>query len=111
MLARLKRDAPELAERVVRGEITAHEAAVQAGFRQHMVQHPATLEGYLASIQKYLSERERAALKERLYFGYSAVMQSSYMITRAGCAPGPLKKGFIRAQWTREARKDFGLPI
>jgi len=33
-LRRLKRDEPELAERVINGELSAHAAAIQAGFRK-----------------------------------------------------------------------------
>lgn len=37
-LRRLKRDAPELAERVVKGELSANAAAIEAGFRERQVQ-------------------------------------------------------------------------
>lgn len=37
-LRRLKRDRPELAEKVVRGELTANAAAIEAGFREKQVQ-------------------------------------------------------------------------
>lgn len=37
-VARLKRDRPDLAERVVRGELSANAAAIQAGFREKQVQ-------------------------------------------------------------------------
>ena len=40
-LRRLKRDAPELAARVIAGEISAHAAAIEAGFRQRTVTLPA----------------------------------------------------------------------
>lgn len=40
-LRRLKRDAPDLAEKVVRGEMTPHAAACLAGFRKPRLQIPA----------------------------------------------------------------------
>ena len=39
-LARLKRDAPELAKRVASGELSANAAAIQAGFRERSVNVP-----------------------------------------------------------------------
>jgi hypothetical protein len=35
-LKRLKRDRPDLAEKVVRGELSAHAAAIGAGFRKKL---------------------------------------------------------------------------
>jgi hypothetical protein len=35
-LKRLKRDRPDLAEKVVRGELSAHAAAIEAGFRKRL---------------------------------------------------------------------------
>lgn len=49
-LARLKRDNPDLAARVVNGELSAHKAAIQAGFRRPMIQVPA--DDYLAAMKK-----------------------------------------------------------
>jgi hypothetical protein len=39
-LARLQRDAPELAEMVIKGEISPNAAAIQAGFRKRMLSVP-----------------------------------------------------------------------
>src|SRR4051812_8313181 len=39
-LVRLKRDVPALADRVVRGELSANAAAIQAGFRKRKIQAP-----------------------------------------------------------------------
>ncbi|MBY0299834.1 MAG: hypothetical protein K2X71_27990 [Methylobacterium sp.] len=39
-LRRLKRDRPDLADRVVKGELTPHAAAIEAGFRRRLVQVP-----------------------------------------------------------------------
>jgi hypothetical protein len=40
-IRRLKRDKPELAERVIRGELSANAAAIEAGFRIPMINVPA----------------------------------------------------------------------
>jgi hypothetical protein len=40
-LRRLKRDHPELADKVVAGELSPHAAAVQAGFRRRRITVPA----------------------------------------------------------------------
>ena len=49
--ARLKRDGKtELLDRIESGEISAHAAAVEAGIRQRMIQHPATVEGFARSL-------------------------------------------------------------
>jgi 2-oxo-4-hydroxy-4-carboxy--5-ureidoimidazoline (OHCU) decarboxylase len=40
-LRRLKRDHPELAEKVVAGKLSAHAAAIEAGFRKRMLAVPA----------------------------------------------------------------------
>lgn len=65
-LARLKRDRPDLAERVIAGELSANRAAVEAGFRARMMQIPATVEGFKRAIGKYLDATARAELKEWL---------------------------------------------
>ena len=39
-LARLKRDRPDLAERVVAGTLSAHAAAIEAGFRKRTATLP-----------------------------------------------------------------------
>lgn len=55
-LKRLKRDAPELAEKVVRGELSAHAAAIAAGFRKKLVQVEPTVEGFDRAIAKHLPD-------------------------------------------------------
>ena len=65
-LARLKRDAPELADRVIAGELSAHAAAVQAGFRSRKVQVPATVEGFARAIERHLTDDDRMALLDLL---------------------------------------------
>jgi hypothetical protein len=53
-LARLKRDQPDLAKRVMAGEMSTYAAAIEAGFRACLVRHPATVEGFLRAAKKHL---------------------------------------------------------
>ena len=55
----------ELLAKVERGELSAHAAAVEAGFRKSMVQHAATVEGFQRAIEQHLSREERRELMER----------------------------------------------
>lgn len=55
-LKRLKRDRPDLAEKVVRGEVSAHAAAIEAGFRRRLVQVEPTVEGFDRAIAKHLPD-------------------------------------------------------
>jgi hypothetical protein len=76
--ARLERDAADadhpdrqevaarLLPRVVAGEISAHAAAVEAGWRHRLVQVAPTVEGFVRAIKKHLSAEERRALKEEI---------------------------------------------
>jgi hypothetical protein len=73
LLRRLKRDRPDLADKVVAGKMNAHAAAVEAGFRLRLVQYPATVQGFLRALKKHLSESERKEL-----------ITSSLPIIRAG---------------------------
>lgn len=61
MLKRLKRDRPDLAEKVVAGEMSANAAAVEAGFRRK----PTPFEQVLKLIPK-LTDAELAELRSRL---------------------------------------------
>jgi hypothetical protein len=61
-LRRLKRDHPELARKVERGELSANAAAIQAGFRPLMIQHPVTVEGFTAAARKHLNRKQQAEL-------------------------------------------------
>jgi hypothetical protein len=60
-LKRLKRDRPDLAEKVVRGELSAHAAAIDAGFRKQ----PTPLEIILKQLPK-LTQHEREQLRDIL---------------------------------------------
>jgi len=65
--ARLERDGKtELLARVDAGQISAHAAAIEAGFRKRMVQVEPTREGLLRAARKHLSEAEQHELKEAL---------------------------------------------
>jgi hypothetical protein len=61
LIARLDRDAPELAERVRSGELSAHAAAIEAGFRKR-----ATPLDRLRSAWKSASKTERAAFMDEV---------------------------------------------
>jgi hypothetical protein len=77
--ARLERDAadtehPEkqtiavrLLPRVQSGEISAHAAAIEAGFRQRLVQVSPTVAGFARAIRKHLGEADQSELKEQLW--------------------------------------------
>lgn len=62
-IAVLKRDAPDIASQVIRGEISANQGMIKAGKKNPAVTHSATLEGFYQAIQKKLSEPEIAQLK------------------------------------------------
>jgi len=65
--ARLERDGKtELLAKIACGEISAHAAAVEAGFRQRMIQIAPTVAGFMRAATKHLSATERLALKEAL---------------------------------------------
>jgi hypothetical protein len=55
-IKRLKRDRPDLADKVVRGEVSAHAAAIEAGFRRRLVQVEPTVEGFDRALAKHLPE-------------------------------------------------------
>jgi hypothetical protein len=65
-LSRLKRQSPELYEQVVAGTVSAHAAAIQAGFRRRSITHALNVDGFVRAIQKHLSDDERAAVKRAL---------------------------------------------
>jgi len=65
-LARLKRDRPDLAVRVISGELSANAAAIEAGFRSRTVQVTATVEGFMRAAKRSLTAPERRQLKDAL---------------------------------------------
>lgn len=65
-LRRLKRDEPELAQRVLKGEISAHAAAVQAGFRPRTITVPLDPEKMARAIRRRLSDDELDVLLKAL---------------------------------------------
>lgn len=62
LAARLKRDDPELAEKVIRGEVSAHAAAVQTGIRKkyHQIAHDP--DKFARKIRQVFSLEERKAI-------------------------------------------------
>jgi len=65
-IRRLKRDNPDLAQRVLKGEISAHAAAVQAGFRPRTITVPLDPEKMARAIRRRLSDDELDVLLEAL---------------------------------------------
>jgi hypothetical protein len=61
-----RKQAVELLSQVERGEISAHKAAVQADYRQRMIQHAPTVPGFLHAAHSHLSPEQRLELKEAL---------------------------------------------
>lgn len=61
VVARLKRDAPDLAERVVRGETSAYAAAQQMGWKKHRVLITSP-ESVAKRLRKYMSADDLARL-------------------------------------------------
>jgi hypothetical protein len=57
-IRRLKKDAPELAEKVLNEEMTANAAAILAGFRKKTITHPADVDGFAAAIKRYLTDEQ-----------------------------------------------------
>ncbi len=66
-IAVLKRDAPEIAERVIKKEISAAEGMRQAGKREKTVTVKVNVEGFINAIKKVLSEDEIHELFLRLF--------------------------------------------
>jgi hypothetical protein len=65
-LRRLKRDRPDLAQKVIGGDLSAHAAAIEAGFRKRMVQVEPTAEGFLKAMHKHLNTAEIKILIESI---------------------------------------------
>ena len=64
ILARLRRDHPELAEKVLAGELTANAAAILAGFRKRYIRVPAG--DPAGAVSKLLTEYTRDELTREL---------------------------------------------
>lgn len=65
-LSRLRRDRPELAELVIAGEMTANQAAIQAGFRRKKVSIYADPQGIARWARKHFTAEQIAELVEAL---------------------------------------------
>jgi len=65
-LQMLKRDAPEYAEKVIRGEISANKAMVEAGLRLEKVTIPVDVNAFCNAIKRKFSPLEIQQLKDLL---------------------------------------------
>lgn len=65
-LRRLRKDRPDLHARVLAGELTAHAAMLEAGFRRKTITVPTDIEGLARALQRHLSPEQRAELARRL---------------------------------------------
>lgn len=61
-IAQLKRDAPEYADRVIKGELSATQAMIMIGKEQRKVTIPATPEGFYKAAVRYLNDEDRNEL-------------------------------------------------
>lgn len=59
-------DAPELHARVLAGEITAHAAMVEAGFRRRTITVPVDIDKVALAITRHFSPQDVRRLAERL---------------------------------------------
>jgi len=65
-IRRLKRDAPALADKVIKGEMSANAAFIKAGLGRKKITIEPTVEGYTKSIQKNLNNDQIHILKSKL---------------------------------------------
>ena len=94
---RLKRDNPELAERVISGELSANAAALLAGFRRPSLQIPADD-----------AVRAAEAIRRRLGDGYALALLAELWSTASADEQKDFSK-YIEAPATLEhAREQFG---
>jgi len=55
IIARLKRDNPEMAQKVLSGELSANKAAIKTGIRKEYIQVQATIPAIAAKVKKMFS--------------------------------------------------------
>jgi len=55
IISRLKRDNPEMAQKVLSGELSAHQASIKAGIRKEYIQVQATIPAIAAKVKKMFS--------------------------------------------------------
>lgn len=65
-LRRLRKDAPELHQRVLSGELSPNAAMVEAGFRKKMLTLPKEPEKAAEAIRRHFTEEERKKIKDLL---------------------------------------------
>jgi hypothetical protein len=65
-LRRLRKDRPDLHARVLAGELSAHAAMLEAGFRRKTITVPIDIDGLARALHRHLTPEERAQLARRL---------------------------------------------
>lgn len=67
ILARLQRDRPDLAAKVIAGELSANQAAIEAGFRQKTVQvYPGDIERTIKTLRQHFEGEDLVEIIKRL---------------------------------------------
>ena len=66
LIARLKKNAPAIAKKVIAGEISAAEGMRQAGKKKPVITIPLTVEGFAKAINNKLSDEQRTELKQMI---------------------------------------------
>jgi len=66
-IRRLKRDRPELAEQVIRGELSPNAAAIKAGFRKKTITVPLDVDRAARALLKHFTADEIEQIIERFY--------------------------------------------
>lgn len=69
-LRRLRKDRPDLHERVIAGEMSPHAAMVAAGFRPKTITVPCSVQGFAQAARRHLSRDDVEALGRLLHEGY-----------------------------------------
>ena len=82
-IRRLKRDDPELAQRVIRGELSPHAAAIQAGFRRKTITVPVEVAAAARAIAKHFTSDERNEIA-RLITGHTPLCSDCYLKEHGG---------------------------
>jgi hypothetical protein len=65
-IARLKRDNPDLAEQVIRGELSANAAAIKAGFRKRTISVPLDPNGWAEATLRHFTPEQAYAIAQVL---------------------------------------------
>ena len=65
-MERLTKTRPDLAEKVYAGELSAHQAMIEAGFRKRTVTLPLEPKAFVAAIRKHFKRRQIALIYEQI---------------------------------------------